>query len=132
MNNEGISAQRLVEPDLSVELKGKRYRVQPVDGFAFQLLKRVEDKSEEETVETLYKIAFRCLDGALSWDEVFGTETSLGLSPGDVGKIVAEAKRQVEAVAETIPNGSSVTDKSARKTKAQSSPASRQSIQSAS
>lgn len=129
--DDGISAHALVEPDLSVELKGKRYKVQPVDGFAFQLLKRIEDKSEEEAVETMYKIAFRCLDGALSWEEVFGTETSLGLSPGDVGKIVSEARRQVEAVAVTIPNGSSATDKSVRKTKTQSSPVSRQSMPSA-
>lgn len=128
--NNGPTAEELANPQLSVTLKGKRCRVEPMDGFGFQVLERMDEGSEPRAVETMYELAFRSVPTAgLTWDEFFGNKTTIGISPEIIGQIMQIARSQVEAVAATAKNASAATVKGATKKRtAQSSPGSRQSM----
>lgn len=101
-DTKAVSLDALVNPSLSVELRGKVYPVAPLDGFAQQLSRNVRDKNE--AIDVMYKIAARCLAPRMSYEEVFGSETVIGLTPDQVSKVVEVAASQIDDVEATIPN----------------------------
>lgn len=112
----------LVNPNLSIELNGKTYPVKPMDGFGYQLLSSL---TPDSSVDVMYRLAQRVLAPSMSKDEVFGTEDVLGLTPGQVAEVVKVSSGQVDAVEETIPNGSGPLEQGQNRT-LEVSPESRQ------
>lgn len=95
-----MTLDNLAHPSLSVTLGGKVYQLRPVDGYAQQMIQKM---TEANSVETMYKVAARCL--GLPFEEVFGSDTAVGWSNADIMKVVEAAGKQVQEVEATIPNG---------------------------
>lgn len=120
----------LTRPELSVTLRGKRYKVSPMDGFGYQL---VNGMTKENSVHVMYRVAARCLMGSMPRDEVFGTEDVLGLTAEEVGQVVQVASGQIQEVEATLPNaGKAGAETGGQESSPPSSPESHPTIQLAS
>jgi hypothetical protein len=93
-HNKTVDLDALIDPNLSVTLKGKTVKVKPIDGACFQLLSRLE--GGEKSVELMYDVAGRCLPSL--------TETQvLELTPIQVAAVVKLASEGVEEVEALAP-----------------------------
>jgi hypothetical protein len=94
-NLKGPPLNELVNPELKVTLRGQEYRVHPMDGYGYDLIKRVQ---KENDVPLMYSLAARCLMPQMTRDEVFGTEETIGLTADEVAKVIQAASDQAEKI----------------------------------
>ena len=106
----------------SVTIRGKEYGIQPLDGFGYQLL---EQMTEANSVEIMYRVASRVLVPEVSFDELFGTADKRGWTPDEITAVVEGSKAHVQKVEATRKNAGRATDASGAKRKAPPSPRSR-------
>jgi hypothetical protein len=100
-----VTLEELANPDSTVTIRGKTYNVLPIDGFGMQLLSAVPSSDRMAMIRTMYKIAAKCI--GLTFDEVFGTDTTVGFSESEVMAIAEVAQKHVKKVEATVPNDSS-------------------------
>lgn len=111
MSTANVAIEELISAT-TITLNGRPYPVKPIDGFGYQLMQNMDEK---DSLMVMYRVAARCLAPNMSGDEVFGTETTQGLSAEQVGEVIAKARARIEKVeALASPNSEPASGKAKR------------------
>jgi hypothetical protein len=77
------------------ETTGVDYVVRPLDAFAYD---RLPEARAKEDLRALSKIIARCLAPAMTFDDVFGTDDQVGLTPKEIGEVLLLASDSIRSV----------------------------------
>lgn len=82
----------------SVDFNGKRYAIRPMDGYGYHLSQSANGDAQV-SIEVTYKLAARAI--GVTFEDLFGTENTVGMPLPDAARIVAIASGRIRAVEET-------------------------------
>lgn len=99
-----VSLSEIGTPDRVITVRGRSLLVNPIDGYGMQLLHTASEGDRMGMIRASYQIAARCT--GLTFDELFGTADSQGLSEEEVAEVLATAQRSVKRVEATAPPNS--------------------------
>lgn len=74
---------------------GKEYPIKPLDGYGYRLSQTAQG-DDEKSIDITYRLAARCI--GVQYEELFGTEQTIGMPLKEAARIVAIASGQIQNV----------------------------------